>query len=274
MIDFELIVPDGWVQIPTTADTARVRARLIDELIRVHLPDSLPRDKAGPYRRMLRKELVAATDDASRQGARSVVLPLREFNGMKMPGSLVVTVLESGNEDEDAEAMLASLLEDAGDSGTYLEIDGVPAVRMASVVDTGRLGRKQPAWRISYYVSHPEVPGVWGLLTYTVLTDGDVQAEPVQAVMLVFDVIVSSLRWEERIAVPTEDEILAEADAFLARVKEIEAAEAAEVTGAVKAAGAAGAVKTAETAEAAEKSGQVKAAEAAGASHEADVKRD
>ncbi|WP_405747000.1 hypothetical protein OG422_28335 [Streptomyces sp. NBC_01525] len=262
MIDFELIVPDGWVQIPTTADTARVRARLIDELIRVHLPDSLPRDKAGPYRRMLRKELVAATDDASRQGARSVVLPLREFNGMKMPGSLVVTVLESGNEDEDAEAMLASLLEDAGDSGTYLEIDGVPAVRMASVVDTGRLGRKQPAWRISYYVSHPEVPGVWGLLTYTVLTDGDLEAEPVQAVVLVFDVIVSSLRWEERIAVPTEDEILAEADAPLARLKELEEA------------GAAGAVKTAETAEAAEKSGQVKAAEAAGASHEADVKRD
>ncbi|GAA3183346.1 MULTISPECIES: hypothetical protein [Streptomyces] len=254
MIDFELLVPDGWVQIPTTAETARVRARVIDELIRHHLPDSLPRDKAGPYRRMLRKELVAATDDASRQGARSVLLPLEEFNGMKMPGSLVVTVIESGNEDEDAEAMLASLLADAGDSGTYLEIDGVPAVRLATVIDTGRLGRKQPAWRVSYYVSHPEAPGVWGLLTYTVLTDGDVDAEPVRAVMLVFDVIVSSLRWEDRIDVPTEEEVLAEADAFLARVEAAEAAAAGPDTSPGEGPAA-------------------PRAEAPGAPHEADVKR-
>ena len=212
MIDFELIVPEGWVQIPTTPDTVRLRGRIIDGVIRHHLPDSLPRDKAGPFRRMLRKELTEATDEAARHGARSALLPLSEFNGMRLPGSMLVTVLEDGDETEDAEALLASILADAGDDGRYLEIGQAPAVRVATVVDSARVGRKAPSWRVSYYVSNPDAPGVWGLLTFTVLTDGDVEAEPVQAVVLVFDMIVSSLRWANRVDAPTEDEVLAELD--------------------------------------------------------------
>ncbi|MCB5907524.1 hypothetical protein [Streptomyces pinistramenti] len=212
MIDFELVLPDGWVQIPTTPDTTKLRGRVIDELIRHHLPDSLPRDKAGPFRRMLRKELVTATDEAARQGARSVLMPLQEFNGVKLPGSLVVTVIEGGDEDEDPEALLASILADAGDDGSYLEVGEAPAVRLATVVDSSRAGRKAPSWRVSYYVSNPDAPGVWGLLTYTVLSDGDVEAEPVQAVVLLFDMIVSTLRWSNRIDTPTEDEVLAQLD--------------------------------------------------------------
>jgi hypothetical protein len=210
VIDFELIVPDGWVQIPTTPDTTRLRRRIIDDVIRHHLPDSLPRDKAGPWRRMLRKELTEATDEAARQSARSVLLPLEEFSGVRLPGSMLVTVVEGEDETEDPERLLASILADAGTDGTSLEIGGSPAVRVASVVESSRIGRKAPSWRISYYVSNPDAPGVWGLLTFTVLTDGDVDAEPVQAVVLLFDMIAGTLRWVNRIDVPTEDEVMAE----------------------------------------------------------------
>ncbi|MEZ0068225.1 hypothetical protein ABIA32_004249 [Streptacidiphilus sp. MAP12-20] len=214
MIDFELVVPDGWMQIPTTADTTALRRRIVEDVIRHHLPDSLPRDKAGPWRRMLRKELTEATDEASRQGARSVLLPLQDFNGVRLPGSMLVTVLEADGEGEatgpeDPEALLASILSDAGADGSYLEIGGAPAVRVASVIDSSRVGRKAPSRRVSYYVSHPDAPGVWGLLTFTVLTDGDVDAEPVKAVVLLFDMIVATLRWADRVDVPTEDEVLA-----------------------------------------------------------------
>lgn len=208
MIDFELVLPDGWVQIPTTPDTTTLRRRIIDDVIRHHLPDSLPRDKAGPWRRMLRKELTEATDEAARQSARSVFLPLQEFSGIRLPGSMLVTVLEGEDESEDPEQLLASILADAGTEGTYLEIGGAPAVRVASVVDSSRVRRKAPSWRVSYYVSNPDAPGVWGLLTFTVLTDGDVAAEPVQAVVLLFDMIVATLRWADRTDVPTEDEVL------------------------------------------------------------------
>ncbi|MEY9945123.1 hypothetical protein [Kitasatospora sp. GAS1066B] len=210
MIDFELVLPDGWVQIPTTPDTSTLRRRVIEDVIQHHLPDSLPRDKAGPWRRMLRKELIEATDEATRQSARSVLLPLQEFSGIRLPGSMLVTVLEGEDESEDPEQLLASILSDAGSEGTYLEIGGAPAVRVASVIDSGRLRRKSPSWRVSYYVSNPDAPGVWGLLTFTVLTDGDVEAAPVQAVVLLFDMIVSTLRWADRVDVPTEDEVLAQ----------------------------------------------------------------
>lgn len=213
MIDFELVVPDGWVQIPTTPETTALRRKVVDGVIRHHLPDSLPRDKAGPWRRMLRKELTEATDEAARQNARSVLLPLAEFSGVRLPGSMLVTVLDAEDEPEDPERLLASILDDAGSEGTWLQIGGAPAARVASVVDSGRIGRKAPSWRVSYYVSNPDAPGVWGLLTFTVLTDGDPDAEPVQAVVLLFDMIVSTLRWADRVDVPTEEEVLAELDA-------------------------------------------------------------
>lgn len=220
MIDVEFVLPPGWVQIPTTPNTARVRRKAIDELIRHRLPDSLPRDKAGPWRKMLRKELTAATDEAARQNARSVLLPVEEFAGMRLPGSMLVTVLDNGDEAEaaDSEQLLTSLLADAGDDGTYLEIGGCPAVRMAEVTDNGPVKRKAPSWRVSYYVSNPDAPGVWGLLTFSVLTDGDVDAAPVQAVMMVFDAVVSTMQWADRVDVPTEDEMLAQVDELVAAV--------------------------------------------------------
>jgi hypothetical protein len=209
VIDFELIVPDGWVQIPTTHDTAALRRRVVEEIIRRYVPDSLPRDTAGPWRRMLRKELAEATDEASRQGARSVLLPLEEFQGVRLPGSMLMTVIESEDGARDPEALLASILADAGADGIFLEIGGAPAVRVASVVESSRVGRKAPSRRVSYYVSNPDAPETWGLLTFTVLTDGDVDAEPVLAVVLLFDMVVSTLRWADRPDVPTEDEVLA-----------------------------------------------------------------
>ena len=212
MIDFELVLPDGWVVLPTTPDTERLRGRAIDAIIRRFLPATLPRDRAEPWRRELRKQLLAATDDASRNGARSVVLPLRRFNGATIPGSMIMTVLED-SDPQDPEQLLASILSDAGPDGTYLEVGGAPAVRVAAIVEqaSSLYGRKVSGQRVSYYLSHPDKPGVWGLLTFTVMAvvDGDVQAPETQAVVVLFDAIVSTLRWAERASVPTEDEVLA-----------------------------------------------------------------
>jgi hypothetical protein len=213
MLDFELIVPDGFVQIPTTAGLARSRARIIDDIVRYALPDSLPRDKAGPWRRILRQDITDATDEAERGGARAVVLPVREFHGIRLPGTLLLSVIEDPGEPEDPKLVLASILADAGPAGTELEIGGCPAVRVCDVIDTARVKRKASAVRVNYYVAAPDAPGAWAALTFTVLTDGDVDAEPVRAVVLLFDAIVGTLRWADRIDVPTEDEVLEMLDA-------------------------------------------------------------
>ncbi|HEY3867649.1 MAG TPA: hypothetical protein VGM10_04845 [Actinocrinis sp.] len=211
MIDFELIVPDGWVVLPTTPESTRLRTAAIDAIIRTFLPDSMPRDSAGPWRRELRKQLLAATDDACRNGARSVLLPLSRFNGRRIPGSMIMTVMEDeARPAQDPEQLLASILADAGSDGAFREIGGASAVRVASVVRAPALGRDALGRRVGYYLAHPERPGVWGLLTFTVLAEGDTVEDPdVQAVELLFDSIVSTVRWADRDAVPTEDEILA-----------------------------------------------------------------
>jgi hypothetical protein len=208
MIDFQLILPGGWVHVPTTPDLARVRAKIIDEIVRTALPDTLPRDKAGPWRRVLRRELTDATDEASRQGARAVVLPIQEFHGVRLPGTMVLTVLEDGDMPDDPKLVLDAILADAGADGLALEIGGCPAARVREIADSDAVKRSAPSVRVNYYVAAPDTPGVWALLTFTVLTDGDVEAEPVRAIVLLFDAIVSTLRWADRVDVPTEEEVL------------------------------------------------------------------
>jgi hypothetical protein len=209
MIDFELIVPEGWVHIPTTPRYGRVRERIIDAIVKQALPDTLPRDKAGPWRRMLRKDLTDATGEAQRQGARAVVLPIQEMRGMRLPGSMLLTVLDGDDDPQDPKQVLDSILADAGPDGVALEVGGCPAARVRQVIDSDALNRKAPSVRVSYFVAAPDAPGAWGLLTFTVLTDGDVEAEAVQAVILLFDMVVSTLQWSDRVDVPTEDELLA-----------------------------------------------------------------
>jgi hypothetical protein len=208
MIDFELILPGGWVHIPTTPELARVREKTIEAVIRTALPDTLPRDKAAPWRRMLRRELTDATDEASRQGARAVVLPVQEFHGVRLPGTMVLTVLEDADMPDDPKLVLDAILGDAGADGLALEIGGCPAARVHQIVDSDAVKRKAPSVRVNYYVAAPDAPGVWALLTFTLLTDGDVEAEPVQAITLLFDAIVGTLRWTDRVDVPTEEEAL------------------------------------------------------------------
>ncbi|MFI1995899.1 hypothetical protein [Actinoplanes sp. NPDC020271] len=209
MIDFEVILPDGWAYIPTTPGLARLRKRIIDGIVRQALPDTLPRDKAGPWRRMLHAELTQATDEAERQGARAVVLPTTEMHGMRLPGTLVLSIVEDDGAIPDPRQVLDGLLADAGADGSALDIGGCPAIRISRIVDADKIKRKFPAVRVSYYIAAPDAPGVWGLLTFTVLTDGDAEAEPVQAIVLLFDMVVSTLRWSDRVDVPTEDELLA-----------------------------------------------------------------
>jgi hypothetical protein len=209
MMDVELIVPQGWAHVPTTPELSNVRARTISAVVQHTLPDSLPRDKAEPYRRMLTRQLTDATDEAERRGARAVIMPVQEMHGMRLPGTLLLSVIEDNDESQDPKLVLDEVLADAGADGTALELDGCPAARTRQIVDSSAIDRKHPAVRVNYLVSAPGRPGVWAVLTFTVLTDGDVEAEAVQAVVLLFDAVVSTLRWAEDPDVPTEDELLA-----------------------------------------------------------------
>lgn len=213
MIDVEVFVPEGWVLVPTGPGTQRLRTLLVEEIVRRYVPESLPRDKAGPWRKQLRKELSAAVDDAAAGGARSVLLPLAEYGGLRLPGSMLLTVLED-DPTVVADDLLAGLAADAGEDGLALEVGGGPAVRVQAVVGSSPVGRRHPSWKVTYYAAHPQTPGVWALVTFTVLTDGDLEDEVVQAVVAMFDAVVGTLQWVEHEGQPSADELLARVEAL------------------------------------------------------------
>lgn len=211
MIDVEVFVPEGWVLVPTGPGTQRLRTLVIEEIVRRYVPESLPRDKAGPWRKQLRKELTAAIEDAAAGGARSVLLPLAEYGGLRLPGSMLLTVLED-DPMVVADDLLGGLLDDAGEDGTALDLAGGPAVRVQAVVGSSPVGRRHPSWKVTYYAAHPRTPGVWALVTFTVLTDGDLEDEVVQAVVAMFDAVVGTMQWVEHDGVPSADDVLAQVE--------------------------------------------------------------
>lgn len=225
MIDVEMVLPAGWAVLPTAPDTDRVRAWAIKRIIARALPATLPRDRAEPWRRELRKQLTAGTDEAGRHGARWVVMPLREFNGTRIPGSLLVTILED-QDPQDPEQLLASILDDAGPNGSCVDVGGATAARISAVISQQVYGKETLGVRVSYYLPHPSRPGVWGLLTFTVAAGADVEDPVVRGIVFLFDTIVSTLRWVDRVAAPTQDEVLAMVSATVAELEGVE--EAAE----------------------------------------------
>ena len=212
MIDVEVLLPQGWLRVPTAPGTQRLRARVVEEVVQRYVPDSLPRDKAGPWRRELRRSLTEAVEQAADNGAHSVLLPLTEYGGLRLPGSLLLTVLED-DPTVPAQDLLDDVLLDAGEDGEAVELGGGRGARVEEVVDARPVGRSQPSVRVVYYAAHPQEPGVWGLLTYTVLTDGDPMAPVVRAVVAMFDAVVGTLQWVEHDGGPTSDEVLALLDA-------------------------------------------------------------
>lgn len=213
MIDAEVLVPEGWLLVPTAPGTERLRTRIVRAVVQRFVPASLPRDRAEPWRRELARQLQGSVDEAAQAGARSVLLPLAEYGSQRLPGTLLMTVLVD-DPLVPAQVLLDAVLGDAGEDGMLLDVGGGPAARVQAVTDSRGAGRDQPALRVTYYVSHPEAAGVWGLLTFTVLTDGDLEHPGVQAVTAMFDAVVGTLQWTDAAAGLPVDALLAQVEAL------------------------------------------------------------
>jgi hypothetical protein len=205
IVDFELLLPEGWVILPTGADQQRQAAVAIDELVMTALPGDLPRDSAEPWRRELRRRLTHAVDEARETGARSVGLPIAPMDGVVIPASFCTAVIDDPDP-EDPERLLAGLLADAGPDGSFHEIAGGPAVRVEDIVTEQGPGGSYdgPTRRVAYYTPHPEVVGCWAVTTFTTLADGNPRSPFADSLVVLFDAIMSTMRWRELEPVGTD----------------------------------------------------------------------
>jgi hypothetical protein len=197
-LDLELMLPEGWVVLPTDAGQRRQTDAAVEELVMAALPADLPRDSAEPWRRELRRHLSHAVDEARDSGARSVGLPIAPLDGVIIPASFCTAVVEDPDP-RDPERLLAGLLADAGADGSFQEIGGGPAVRVDSAVTEQGPGGVYagPTRRVAYYLPHPDAPGCWAVTTFTTLADGNPHGAFADALVVLFDAIMSTMRWRE-----------------------------------------------------------------------------
>jgi hypothetical protein len=87
-----------------------------------------------------------------------VVLPLTEYqDGFRPPGSLLITVIE---EPDDAPTRSCCWRRCSPTPARTTAPGWRSAVRITEIVGSGHIGRKAPSLKVSYYIGHPEAPGV------------------------------------------------------------------------------------------------------------------
>ena len=124
---WELMLPPGWITLPTDREAARGAVKALVGRPLGHLP----RDRVATARRQLERELRQLLAQARDAGARSVHAHFGLVRGLPVTATCTVTLVEGGVDDPRLIAQLGAGL--AADE-TVVEIDvrplvGLPAIR-------------------------------------------------------------------------------------------------------------------------------------------------
>ena len=192
-----LLLPPGWARFPTGEGQQRELDAAIEEVVARALPDSLPRDRAEPYRHMLRDELhknLAAARDA---GTGAVYLPTEPMEGVHIPASIaeIEVVSDAGT---DPLQIVTSILGDGYEESELVELDGRPGVR---VVHTEHKMKRDEDWpelstrQVLYAVSRDEVDGEWLVLSFSTVWNNHNTERLAEALVFFFDAVMTTFRW-------------------------------------------------------------------------------
>ncbi|MFI6428246.1 hypothetical protein [Promicromonospora sp. NPDC050880] len=192
-----MLLPPGWARFPTGEGRERELDRAIEEVVLRALPDSMPRDKVEPFRRMLRDELYKNLSEARDAGTGAVYLPTEPMEGVQVPASIaeVEWVGEAGS---DPLQVVAAVLGDDYEDSDLVELDGRPGVR---VVHTRHRARRDDTWpelstrQVVYAVSRDEEAGEWLLLSFSTVWNNHSSQMLAEALVLFFDAVMTTFRW-------------------------------------------------------------------------------
>lgn len=191
--DWELLLPPGWVRLPTDAQQAR---RAVTALLDRRLAH-LPRDAVAAGRRTLERELRARLAEARDAGAGDVFAQVDLVAGVPVSAGLTVARLAAPAEDG---ALLAGLVSVLGRSTDVVQRSaeqcaGRPALRrrrrFVRAVEDGLPALPQTG--VDWVVSLPDSPDV---LVLSFATASDPVADELVAL---FDAVACSLVLVERV---------------------------------------------------------------------------
>ncbi|MET4053742.1 hypothetical protein ABID81_003123 [Frigoribacterium sp. PvP054] len=195
---FVMALPPGWVRLPARPEAAEQLRHELDAIVAAALPDDLPRDSAEPLRRQFRRQLARTVEEAGEAGATAVYLPGAPVDGFTLPASLVESEVEDESETEPV-AVIARLLTDAGQvDGGLRDVDGAAAARTEDVLTNDQAeGSWERVWtrRVVYTISVPHRPGRWLVLNFSAVYGDEPTERLAEALVYLFDALVTTLRW-------------------------------------------------------------------------------
>jgi len=196
---FLMLLPPGWTRLPAREAESETLTGMIDEIIADALPSTLPRDTAEPWRGELRKRLLAAALEARAAGATAVYLPHRAIDGFIAP----VSIIESEVDDDGiapADEVLDGLAMDSGANASRETIDGAAAVRTDTTHGRATLPDDGPEVlnrQVVYTIEVPHREGRWVVMSFSAITAIDSPPELLDALVLLFDAMMTTFRWAD-----------------------------------------------------------------------------
>ncbi|MFE7506892.1 hypothetical protein [Promicromonospora sp. NPDC057488] len=192
------LLPAGWARFPTGDGRGHQLDDAVDQVVARTFPDPFPdpaaRADADSHRKVLRDSLREAFGAA---GTGAVYLPTATMAGMAIPASIVETEL-FGVVGQSPVEVAASILGDAHEESSSVELDGRPGVRLASTVGEVAWADGRPVAgtrQVTYVVSRDEAAGDWLVLSFGAVWDTPGTERLAGVLVEFFDAVMATFRW-------------------------------------------------------------------------------
>jgi hypothetical protein len=189
---YSLTLPPGWERIPVREGSDQAIRDILDRAFA-----DLPADKYGPFRRELGAGLAQHVKEAQRAHGLDLYLPAEGIRGLPVAASFAVAHLPPGGAGEEEPVAVLAEIADGFAGARTTEVAATPALRVDRLVpaDPGRQHNVDlPTRRVHYIVPVPANSG-WLLVSFSVAIDESAAEGLADALVELFDAIVSTLRW-------------------------------------------------------------------------------
>lgn len=204
MSTYSIVQIPGWENLSLHPRDQRGLEQRIAELAHGTVPDTVPRDRATPFREEVRKELNRLTSQARASGAALLCLPTARLGDTAVPASYTVSEWRDTEPGDVAPASLLDALASARAAGgtarvSQVQIDGQPALREEEIEAADPEAEPlatHAGRRVSYTISSPIDPRAWIVFTFVTLGDGNASGQLADILVELFDAHLGTLRWD------------------------------------------------------------------------------
>ncbi len=190
--EWAFLLPPGWARFPTGEARRRELVDAVERVVARTVPDGAA-DDVGAQRQALGDSL-SRTFGTTGPGA--VYLPTEPVAGMAVPASIIETEL-FGVVGRSPVEVATSILGDAHEEHSPVDVDGRPGVRVVSTVrEPPGAGRQVAATRhVTYVVSRDDADGDWLVLSFGAVWDTPGTERLAEVLVGFFDAVMTTFRW-------------------------------------------------------------------------------